>query len=273
MIKKTPPAGLALALCLLLAPAVLGQESRAGAEKIKDPLARIGVAGASVSSGFSLQISLADALDKAVKAPHRIVNTSTSLFFTAPERFGEEAVDLLETEKVTAVIGLDFFFWYSYGVLSPEQRFALLKKGCTLMERLKCPVIIGDIPDMRDAAGGMLLLEQVPSKEELRALNKQLRTWAEGRDNVHLIPLSAWIDSLKNEKPIIVGGKGRTFKKGELLQADQLHVNEKGLALLVVKTLEVLAQKCPGVDRRKLELRFDALAAKLKAMKKEAGGI
>jgi len=279
MIKIARPAPIALALSLVLgllfAQAALGQDGRGKAKtpekKIEDPLARIGVAGASVSSGFGLQISLADVLDKAVKAPHAVVNTSSAMFFTAPDRFGAEAVDLLEKEKVTAVIGLDFFFWYSYGVLGPEERFTLLKKGCALMERLKCPVIVGDIPDMRDAAGGMLLAEQVPSPEELRALNKQLRIWADGRDNVHIIPLSSWIDSLKNEKAITVGGKGRTFKKGELLQADQLHANEKGLALMVVKCLELLAQKCPAVDRRKLVLSYDAIAAQLMKEKKAAG--
>ena len=267
MKKLFLPALVLLLAAILSAPPAVGragpaQASAPQAKKSakKSALARIGVLGASVSAGFGAGISLAAVIDKAVKIPHEVVDASSSMVFMDPLQTGKNSVGRLEKKKVTAVIGLDFFFWYAYGTLSTQERFELLKKGCALAARFKCPFITGDIPDMRDAVGKMLHADQVPSREELRALNKQLREWAAKHPNVRIVPLSAWIDALKNEKPIAVHDRMRTFKKGELLAKDDLHATRKGLALLAVKSLEALANAFPGADRRDMVLDFDALA-------------
>jgi len=261
------PALILLLAAILLVPTAAGQAGPArtpapdaGKKPKKSPLTRIGVVGASVSAGFGTGINLAAVIDKAVKIPHKVIDASSSMVFMDPLQMGKTFAGRLEKERVTAVIGLDFFFWYSYGTLSTEERCELLKKGCKLAARFKCPFIAGDIPDMRDAVGKMLHADQVPSREELKALNKQLREWAAKHSNVRIVPLSAWIDSLKKELPIAVDGRTRTFKKADLLAKDNLHATRKGLALLAIKSLEALANAFPGANRRDMVLDFDALA-------------
>jgi hypothetical protein len=268
MKKALFPALAALLAAICLVPVLTGQEgsktSKAPQEAKKELLARVGVLGASVSAGYGTNITLAEVLDVAIKSKHKVIDASSTMVFMDPDHWGKTFLDRLEKEKVTVVIGLDFFFWYSYGILSAQERFTYLKKGFAFADKLKCPLIVGDIPDMHDAVGKMLRAEQVPSKEELRALNKQLREWAAERPMVHIVPLSAWIDALKKGKPLAVNGKMVTFKKGELLQEDNLHAKKAGIAVLAVKSLESLAMKYPLIDRRKLILDYKTLAKTVK---------
>ncbi len=258
-------------VCLLCAiPGSTRAATAPGTEEDKkiEPLKRIGIMGASVSAGFGLETNLGAIIDKAIKTPHEMIDTSSNSFFMEPREAGRRAIEQLKARKATVAIGLDFFFWYSYGSLGAKDRFDLFKTGCALADQLKCPIVVGDIPDMSAAVGGMLRAEQVPSREVLRALNKQLYAWAAERPHVHVIPLSAWIETLHNEKPIVIEGRQRTFKKGELMQDDKLHTNEKGLALLAIKCLETLVVRYPAVDRRDLVLGLETLTKAVTGNKK-----
>ncbi len=259
-------------LCIVPGTAPAGPIEGDDEKKKIEPLKRIGIMGASVSAGFGLDVNLGAVIDEAVKTPHEIIDTTSNSFFFEPRAVGRKAIEQLKAHKATVAIGLDYFFWFSYGVLGPEDRFNLLKAGCALADQLECPIIVGDIPDMSASVGSMLRAEQVPSREELRALNKQLYAWAAERPHVHVIPLSAWIETLNNEKPIVVEGRQRTFKKGELMQDDQLHANEKGLALLAIKCLETLVVRYPTVDRRTLVLNLEALTKTVTKGKKAGVG-
>ncbi len=232
-----------------------------GATEEKNPPLCIGVMGASVSAGFMCGVTIADVLDKAITVPHKVVDSSTESFFLAPEFTGKNSLNRMKKENPGAVIGLDFFFWYSYGIMTFEERRDLLRKGCSLAGELDCVFIAGDIPDMREAAGGMLRKEQIPSPEEIAELNTQLRAWAAKRPNIHIVPLAEWITSLKKGKAIKVNGKKRSFKKKEILQQDDLHATPKGTVLLAVKCLEHLAETGNTIDKKALLLDVDSLAA------------
>lgn len=258
-------------LCIVPAAAPAGPIDGDDEKKKIEPLKRIGIMGASVSAGFGLDVNLAAVIDEAVKTSHEIIDTASNSFFMEPRVVGRKAIEQLKARKATVAIGLDYFFWFSYGALGIEERFSLLRTGCALADQLECPIVVGDIPDMSASVGSMLRAEQVPSREELRALNKHLYAWAAERPHVHVIPLSAWIDTLNNEKPIVVEGWKRTFKKGELMQDDKLHANEKGLALLAIKCLETLVVRYPTVDRRDLVMNLEALTKKVTKDKKVGG--
>jgi len=261
MKKIARPFLIALVCLFAIVPGMAPAGPIDGEDKKKkiEPLKRIGIMGASVSAGFGLEVNLAAVIDEAVKTPHEMIDTASNSFFFEPRAVGRKAIEQLRAQKATVAIGLDYFFWFSYGVLGIEERFDLLKTGCALAGRLECPIVVGDIPDMSASVGSMLRAEQVPSRDELRALNKHLYAWAAERPHVHVIPLSAWIETLNNEKPIVVEGRQRTFKPGELMQNDKLHANEKGLALLAIKCLEKLVVRYPTVDRRDLVLNLEAL--------------
>jgi hypothetical protein len=220
--------------------------------KKPDPLSRIGIIGASVSAGFGTQSNLGEFMDAAVKTPHKIINAGDPLFFMGPVPRGKAAVARMKKEGATVVFGLDFMFWFSYGFLDFKGRQALLEKGCAYVAQLKCPVFLGDLPDMSAAAGGMLAAAQIPKPEEIKALNRQLRAWGAKHPNVHIVPLSKWVNELKAEKPITINGKARTFKKTELIQADHLHATMKGTALLTLMCLERMVIQYPATGKRRI---------------------
>ena len=77
---------------------------------------------------------------------------------------------------------------------------------------------------------------------------------------------------MNNEKTIVVEGRQRTFKKGELMQDDQLHANEKGLALAAIKCLETLVVRYPTMDRRDLLLNLETLTKAVTRGNKSGSG-
>lgn len=227
--------------------------------KKPDHLSRIGIMGASVSAGFGTQSNLGEFMDAAVKTPHKIINAGDPLFFMGPDPRGKAAVARMKKEGATVVFGLDFMFWFSYGFLDFKGRQALLKRGCAYVAQLKCPVFLGDLPDMSAAAGGMLAAAQIPRPAEIKALNKQLRAWAAKHSNVHIVPLSKWVNDLKSEKPITINGKPGTFKKSELMQKDNLHSTMKGTALLTLMCLEQMVINYPATGKKRIVWNFEAL--------------
>ncbi len=237
------------------------EQTTALPEEAAGILTSFGIIGASVSDGFGLyNTDLSDVFDAAIRIPHKITLVASALFFMSPDSYCDFAINRLEKVEPTVVFGIDFFFWFAYGVEENlEDRQELLRRGCAFAERFECPFIAGDLPDVREAAGLMLLNEQIPSIEELEILNAQLHAWAAGRPSVHILPLSDWIVRLKQGKEVEVNGATRVFEKEEVMQWDNIHVNERGMAILVIKSLETLMEHHPAVGRKDLVLDMDEL--------------
>lgn len=226
-----------------------------------DLLSNLCAIGASVTVGYGLQeVNLSDLFDLAIKTPHQVTVAGHELFFMGPDFHCRNALSRLKKSGATVAVGIDFFFWFAYGFEeSLETRQELLRRGLAFAEQIECPFIAGDIPDMREAAGGILHHGQVPSVEELKILNAQLRAWAAGRPHVHILPLSEWMENLRQGRAVEVNGTMRTFTRKEILQADRLHTNERGMALLTVKCLEAMIEHYPEIDRDDLVLDMDEL--------------
>jgi hypothetical protein len=114
--------------------------------------ARVTVIGASVSAGFG-GAPLADLLDGALTAPHRIDDASDLFTSRDPETKVRAQVDRALAGEATCVFALDALFWYVYaGWLDGDGRLARLELGLRELERIRVPLILGDIPWMRDAS-------------------------------------------------------------------------------------------------------------------------
>lgn len=238
----------------------------AAAESAESALsARVVTIGASLTCGFGNSLPLAEPLDRAITGKHTpVFNAGEGLQFTDPIGLGEAQVDRCLERKATLVIGIDFLFWYAYGMAFKgktewprrSERFAA---GLRQLERLACPVVVGDLPDMRGAHPRMLHPAMIPSPEVLARLNQVLKDWADKREQVHLVPLSAWVKTLKAGEwkvPASADGKQaeRILTAAVAMQWDRLHPSRLGILALTGRLVSFLrARLGAGADR----FRFD----------------
>lgn len=240
----------ALLLLLLAQPAAAVQHEA--------PWQRLVVLGASASVGFGPQeeagrvVGLAELLDELVLAPHEPPRSCASaLFFTAPERWGEDLLAAAERARPTAVIAVDYLFWTVYGQRASEAaRLEALEVGLAALDRLSVPLVVGDLPDMSAAIGSMLRRSQVPQPDTLARANARLRAWAATRPLVTVLPLAARVSGFAAAAP---DGAAR-------IQPDRLHPTVLGLGELAVGALSVLpgAAAAAGRDELLLDARIAA---------------
>jgi len=238
-------------LCLFI---VLFQLATVAAES---PWQRVVVVGASASAGFVLaepfggtnttQCKLNYYLDAAITDPHAPVkNLASALMFFNPEAFAPVQIQSITNVKPTLVIGVDFLFWFCYGNASDDgERAQRLETGLKLLEQIRCPLVIGDIPDASAATNtGIISVEQVPSEGARRAANKRLRAWAAAHPQVTVVPLAEFMRAtMANEAIKVHNGTIPAGKTRALLQTDQLHPNPRGAAVLALGILEALTAK------------------------------
>lgn len=214
-------------------------------------LERVVVIGASASAGFGLPVDLAHALDATVVVEHEpILGLGEHWLFASPDAIAEDELEKALAASPTAVVAVDFLFWFGYGFVDQEQdRLMLLERGIAMLERFECPVVVSTFPDMSEAIGKMLWPGQVPSPASFRALNARVQEWVESRSNVTSIELPALVDALKSGKPFDVAGhRWPPSADVELLQADRLHPTIEGLAALACTVTERLVETQQTLD-------------------------
>jgi len=222
-------------------------------------LQRIVVLGASLSDGYglsqdaSVKTGLSDVVHSTILVPHGNVRSTTSLLlFTDPDAFGEKLVAKARAADPTLVIAVDYLFWFGYGVqASDEARLRHLEKGLALLESIPCPLLVGDLPDMRAASepappGGvppLLVPEQVPSVVALAKLNARIREWAAGRKGVVVVPVADLLARLQSGSAIeIHGNHWAEGARGRLLGPDRLHPTLEGAVALCLAALDRLVR-------------------------------
>ncbi len=218
---------------------------------------RVVVIGASASSGFILsepfggtntdKCRLSPYLDTAIAAPHEpLKNLATPVLFMSPEAIAGQEVEAATNKNPTLVVAVDFLFWFCYGQGHTDaDRAARLEYGLKLLERIPCPLVIGDIPDASQATNsGIISVAQVPSETARAAANKRLRAWAATRPDVSVVPLSHFMTAVKTDAAIhgrhVAVPAGKTHL---LLQSDQLHPTPSGAALLALGILEIFVER------------------------------
>lgn len=218
---------------------------------------RVVVIGASASSGFVLseplggtktdKCRLTPYLDAAITTPHDpLKNLSSAMLFLNPETIAAQEVEAATNRHPTLVIGVDFLFWFCYGEgRTDAERAARFEYGLKLLDRLHCPLLVGDIPDASSATNsGILSVAQIPSDRARAAANRRLREWAAVRPDVTVVPLDAFMSAVKANQAIVGNNisvpAGQTYR---LLQADRLHPNCCGAALLSLGILDALVSR------------------------------
>lgn len=261
MVNRCWPAVSALAIALTACSA-LAQAEPAAVKRQK-----VVVIGASVSAGFEDPTSKREdgsvnrsfKLDLVFKKvwPRkvaRVYNAANLLMFQDAVGAGQRQVDLAKKVGADLVIALDFPFWFGYGFPSfdsvvkkgeiSKSRMAEQQKCFKMLDELKCPVLIGDYPDMRGASTKMMPRYMIPNLATIVALNEELHAYAAKRKNVHVVSLAKFVKRAVTEPQTYPFGDDKVvFPKYHLLQADRLHATRLGVVVITTHLLSAL----PGV--------------------------
>ncbi|MEZ6038501.1 MAG: hypothetical protein R3F29_13540 [Planctomycetota bacterium] len=224
---------------------------------------RIHIIGASVSGGFEdgplfgaeqqgESVTLQQLLKKWCGEHCKVTTHSPvemMMLFRDPLGVGEKEVTMAARRKPDVVLAIDFLFWFSYGYVrgdEAEARAALLQQGLGLLQRLDVPVVIGDLPDMKDAATRMLNPRQVPSKEMLAQLNAAVAKWDREHDSVTSMPLAAFVSEMREKGVVLPLADGPLqLAPLALQQADRLHATRLGMAMLGFRMQDTLRSLFP----------------------------
>jgi hypothetical protein len=262
-----------LAVCLLL-PCSLHATSQQletrpaeTAASAPEPFARVVVIGASVSAGYGLQldlkarVQLGDIVDCMLKGDSEgCLDLGSNMLFRSPASVGDTQVSKALEHKPTLVIALDFLFWFVYGSNggSTEERIERLDLGLSLLDRFKCPILVGDIPNMAMALKGegpfgfpLITRRMMPPEEARLTINKHLAQWANSRSRVTIAPLSTFLESVQAGKILAVrGNKWDEADLAAMLQKDLLHPRPLGALSLLILAFDRLALSIPEASDR-----------------------
>jgi hypothetical protein len=202
-------------------------------------LDRVAVVGASLSAGLAAP-PIATTLRAGLRADTAVLDVSSITFFQAPLANGRAQVDAAIAHRPSLTLALDFLFWFAYASASPDQRRASLAEGLALLAPLPGTLVLGDLPDMRNASARILDPSAVPSPAELAAMNAQIRAWAAARPHTLVLPFAEWT------APLVTGADvelapGERVPARDLMFLDGLHPNALGawhLLDLVDRALE-----------------------------------
>ena len=230
----------------------------------RSPWNRIVIIGASASAGFVLtepfggtnttNCKLRFYLDAAIAAPHPpLRDFSTALMFLNPDGVSQQQMDAVAATKPTLVIAVDFLFWHCYGDgLTDAGRLRRFNDGLKLLEKIPCPLVVGDIPDVSSATNtGIISADQVADAAVRAAANTRLKAWAASRPQVAIVPLAKFMRDVSGNKTVTIhglvfpAGKTRAF-----MQDDQLHPTPRGAALLALGILDALVTRDPEFPAR-----------------------
>ena len=239
---------------------------------IAESVRSIAVIGASASDGFGARVyadvdgrttvravGLAEILAALINDPGlTITDHASSQFFMQPFAMGEKQIVAALADTPDIVCAVDYLFWFSYGSVGVEpgtdaerdRRFALLERGLKILDRTKAEIVIGNLPDVSVAIGGMLRAQQVPSPEVLAELNERIVRWADERPRVTLIDLADMMNDL------LAGGRAGAPGKRPLMNRDRLHPTADGIA--VIARAVARAAELPDVDHAEIMRRLES---------------
>lgn len=218
-------------------------------------LERVAVLGASASAGFNLERELGERRSLAQLlpvllvggAPTAVLDGADPLMFLDPAARGAVQIERTLVFEPTAVLALDFLFWFAYGPFPEEQRGARFERGLALLEQLALPLAVADLPDMSRAKAVVMPPGYVPAPDTLVALNRRLAGWAEGRDSVTVVPLAELVAKVHRQEPVqLRAERWPGARTGGLLQWDGLHPSVEGSLLFLALGIEALDERSGG---------------------------
>ncbi len=252
---------------LSIAPLLLAASPLAPAQVEDVPLLeRVVCVGASASGGYGLNLELKtrvkiglllDQMLPAGRAPS--VDLGSAMLFQAPDELAIIQIEKALEVEPTLVVAADFLFWFAYTTSRVREdgtaRAARLERGLALLDRLECPLIVGDLPDMTIALTGkgplgpLLTPQMIPNLRDLETFNVRIRAWATERGDVTLMPMAAFMKRVTAGETIeLRGNRWEGDDARQLFQQDLLHPTAEGAFGLLVLALDRLVADRDDLD-------------------------
>jgi hypothetical protein len=208
------------------------------------------------------------------------------LFFRDPVEYGTRYARAAQAQEPTLVVAIDFLFWFGYGfTMNEDTRLKQLETGLSLLDPFDCPVLVGDFPNLLVAAregvgihGAPMISEwQVPKPETLALLNERLLEWAGAKPNVHVVPMTSFLEQIRSGAALEIQGCCWPEDSLELLiDKDLLHTTFEGTIALTLLALETLVKGEEGINKEHFHwdrqlVRKRALEARAKEREQRLG--
>ncbi|MEZ5978340.1 MAG: hypothetical protein R3F34_08985 [Planctomycetota bacterium] len=236
---------------------------------------RVAVIGASASAGFGLEaeadreVTLAEVLKAcAPDALGEVLDASDlSLFLKPKERLARKIDEVVEFAP-DLVVGVDAMFWFAYGPIADGERVERLREGLGMLDdllaRTGATLLLGDVPDVRDASPFMMPPGYRPSDAALAQLQQELHAYCDAHEDVVLVPLAEFTERVRRGESVTLFGTTvppRPITAWQ--QNDRLHPTLEGTVAIALIALQQLERTAPLRDA----VRSDpvAIAAELRA--------
>jgi hypothetical protein len=175
--------------------------------------------------------------------------------------------------NATLVIALDYLIPYVYGAPADDAvRAQKVAAALKALEPLHCPIVLGDVPDLRYVLGlekPSLAEGQVPSPAGLKAINESVVAWAQARkDLVVVAPVSMVFAHVeKNEAFTVRKNLWPQAWLPDLLQSDRVHTRLHGTIALWLAGLDVLCTARQDLDPKAFDWNALSIYKKVYAAK------
>jgi hypothetical protein len=263
-------------LALLLAIA-LGPGSQSTTAPKSEPLSSVAVIGASLSAGFGIGpspiggvVTIADVVHASVRVDHAAPrNLSSALVYLNPAGYMDRTMASLLQNPPSSLIALDYLFWAVHGTKSETERKQQLDAALAGLEKLNCPILVGDLPDVTVATIGPLAPitpGMMPSPALRDASNARIREWAKAHKNVTLVPLAGLMKNVGSGS--VLSLRGNDWKETEvqrMMQADRLHPTAEGLVVIWIASVDEWLRNDPTLQVSAFELSPKVLLSSVSA--------
>lgn len=249
------------------------------AEQPCDLFNRVVVTGASVTSGFGVTtppirgdlgaypVNMKHIMEGVITSDHNEVKFfGDLLFFKKSREHAKAYIENIKEYKPTLVVGIDFLFWFGHGTPPKVEsvsayRMEKLNFALGLLDQLEMPIVVGDLPNVREAVGKMLSRSQVPTSETLKKMNERIHAWGEANENVTIIGVNdLWKKALSDEEIVLLDYTWPSGSRAKLLQQDMLHTTFEGTIAASLLVAEALGVACLETDPDTIKSKASASA-------------
>ena len=214
---------------------------------------RVAVVGASLSAGVGGK-PLAVLLKMALPADAVVVNCADMFTYERPQSKTGDQIRRAQEAQADVILALDMLFWFAYHNRTAEAKRAYVDSALKVLDRVKVPLLLGDLPDMRSASEILIPRSNLPSAKLLRELNLRIRAWARARLNVHVLPFAAWAKPLLSKGRIVLVPSRPPIPAREALHLDGLHPNGKGALYLLNLTFGEIHRAFPRTSKKRFRV-------------------
>ena len=249
------------------------------AEQPCDVLNRVVVTGASVTAGYGVStppikgdlgaytINMKHIMEGLITSDHEEVAVYGDLmFFNNSKKNARAYIEKIKLYKPTLVVGVDLLFWFGHGTPPkdcdvPAYRMEKLNYALHLLDELSVPMVIGNLPNVRDAIGGYLSTSHIPTEKTLQKLNERIDAWADAHENVSIIDVHClWNKALRDEEIVLQHHTWPIGSREKLLQEDMLHTTLEGTVAASLLVIEALGIECLETNLERIKKNAAAFA-------------